>query len=231
MALADDIRTLRDRTLADLIAAHDYYADTKTAWDFLVRFVTAGTTFHTRNEITGTVSTQVDLAGKAQRYIAEQLTEATFQQFLSIFENFFFDLLRLWLTAHPKSLLGKQVDFRTVLEAPDKDAITELVVDRELNDIAYKRPAGWFAYLEERTKLGLPATEDIERFAESKATRDALVHNRGVAGKSYESKAGRYSRHTDGERIDIPDDYHRATWNLFCRLVPEICDAAIAKAA
>ena len=117
-----------------------------------------------------------------------------------------------------------------MLEAPDKDAITELVVDRELNDIAYKRPAGWFAYLEERTKLGLPATDDIERLAEAKATRDALVHNRGVAGKSYESKAGRYSRHTEGERIDILDDYHRAIWDRLRRVVTEICDAAIAKA-
>ncbi len=230
MALADDIQTLRDRTLADLVAAHDYHADTKTAWDFLRKLISTGTTFSIRSEITGTVSTQVELANKVERYIAEQLTEATFQQFLSIFENFFFDLLRLWLTAHPQSLLGKQVDFKTVLEAADKDAITELVVDRELNDVAYKRPAGWFAYLEERMKLGLPATEDIERFAEAKATRDALVHNRGVAGKSYMSKAGRFARHSDGERIDIPDDYHRMIWDRLRSLVAEICDAAIAKA-
>jgi hypothetical protein len=31
MALADKIRSLRDRVLADLNAAHDYYTDTKTA--------------------------------------------------------------------------------------------------------------------------------------------------------------------------------------------------------
>ena len=36
MALADDIRTLRDRVLAELNAAHDYYEETKTAWDIVL---------------------------------------------------------------------------------------------------------------------------------------------------------------------------------------------------
>ena len=32
MALADDIRALRDRVLADLNAAQDYYTDTQIPW-------------------------------------------------------------------------------------------------------------------------------------------------------------------------------------------------------
>jgi hypothetical protein len=32
MALADDIRALRDRALAELAAAHDYSTDTKMSW-------------------------------------------------------------------------------------------------------------------------------------------------------------------------------------------------------
>ena len=35
MALPDDIQALRDRVLADLDAAHDYYADTKIGWDLV----------------------------------------------------------------------------------------------------------------------------------------------------------------------------------------------------
>jgi hypothetical protein len=35
VGLADDIRALRARTTAELIAAHDYYTDTRRAWDFL----------------------------------------------------------------------------------------------------------------------------------------------------------------------------------------------------
>src|ERR1035437_3067579 len=82
MALADEIRSLRDRALADLNAAHDYYTDTKIAWDIIGRVITAGHTFSIRSLTTGAVTTQADLAGKAQGYVAEQLAEATFQQFI-----------------------------------------------------------------------------------------------------------------------------------------------------
>jgi hypothetical protein len=132
MALAEDLRALRDRALADLDSAHDYYIHTRTAWRLVRKIVAAGHTFTVRNMATATVTTQADLAAKARGYVAKQVTEATFQQFVSLFENFFFDLLRLWLTAYPQSLGGKRIEFKTVLDAPDKDAITQLVVDKEL---------------------------------------------------------------------------------------------------
>jgi hypothetical protein len=229
MALADDIRGLRDRVLADLNGAHDYYTDTKIAWDLVRQVIAAGNTFSNRNMTTGTVTTQADLAGKARGYVAEQLAEATFQQFISIFENFFLDLLRLWLTAYPQSLSGKKVDFQAVLDAPDKDAITSLVVNKELTEVLYDRPTGWFKYLEDKVKLGCPTPDEIDRIAEAKASRDVLVHNRGVASKTYESKAGRLARHKDGQRIDIPEHYHRETWELIHKVITDISNAAIAK--
>src|SRR5438552_3692609 len=117
MALADDIRGLRDRVLADLTAAHDYYTDTKTAWDIVRQAIAAGRTFSIQNLTTGTVTTQVELTGKARGYVAEHLAEATFQRFVSIFELFLLDLMRLWLAAYPQSLGGKKVDFQEVLDA------------------------------------------------------------------------------------------------------------------
>lgn len=230
MALADDIRALRDRALADLNAAHDYYTDTKVAWDLVRRAVAHGETFSIRNVTTGSVTTQADLAGRSRGYVAEQLTGATFQQFVSIFENYFFDLVRLWLTAFPKNLSGRKVDFEDVLDAPDKDAITAQVVSRELNEILYKRPTSWFDYLEDKAKLGRPAPDEIARIAEAKATRDVLVHNRGIASKTYESKAGTLARYVAGQRIDIPEHYHRQTWELLRKVVTDISNAAIAKA-
>jgi len=47
-----------------------------------------------------------------------------------------------------------------------------------LNEVLYERPAEWFAYLQEKVKLGCPSAVEIERIAEAKATRDALIHNR-----------------------------------------------------
>ena len=230
MALAADIGMLRDRVLAALNAAHDYYADTKLAWDIVDQFIAGGNSFISRNTATGTDTTQADLAGKARGYLAEQLPEATFQQFISIFEDFFFEFLRLWLVAFPASLGVKQVEFKDILEAPDKDAITLLVVNRELNGIQYKRPAEWFGFLDSRVKLGCPAPEEIDRIAEAKASRDVLAHNRGIANKTYESKAGAAARHKEGERIEISEHYHRETWDLIRKVVADIADAAIAKA-
>ena len=170
------------------------------------------------------------MAAKARRYIRRQLVEATFQQLVSIFETFLVDLLRLWLTAHPASLGGKKIDFRAVLEAADKDAITGAVVGRELNEVAYERPAGWFAYLDQRVALGCPSADQIGRIAEAKATRDVLVHNRGVANRTYLVKSGSQARCGDGERVDVSEPYHRQTWELFRDVVTAMSAAAIAKA-
>jgi hypothetical protein len=229
MALADAIRALRDRVLADLNRAHDYYTHTKIAWDTVGRVIAAGHTFSIRNTTTNTVTTQADLASKARGYVAEQLAEATFQQFISIFENFFLDLLRLWLMAYPQSLGNKKVDFQAVLDAADKDAITSLVVNKELNEVLYDRPTGWFKYLEDKVKLGCPTADEIDRIVEAKASRDVLVHNRGVANKTYESKAGSLARYKDGERIDIPENYHRETWELIRKVITDLSNAAVAK--
>ena len=61
------------------------------------------------------------------------------------------------------------------------------------------------------------------------AARDVLVHNRGIVSKIYIAKAGTRARFKEGERIDITESYHRATWDLLRKLVAEISDAALAK--
>jgi hypothetical protein len=230
MPLGDDIRALRDRTLADLNAAHDYYIDTKIAWRLVETLAETGHTFTARNMVTGTATTQADLPGKVRGYLVGYLPESTFQQFIAIFENYFFDLLHLWLAAYPQSLRTKQVEFGAILDAPDKDAITRAVVSKELNELLYERPAGWFTYLESKAKLGCPTADEIERIAEAKATRDVIVHNRGVANRVYVMKAGRLARYREGERIDIPSHYHRETWELLRKVAADMSNAAIAKA-
>ena len=231
MALSDDIRTLREQILTDLTAAHDYYSDTKSAWRMVLKAISAGRKITVRYSTTGTVTTQVELALKARGYVTGQLADATFQQFVSIFENFYFELLRLWLTAYPRSLGKKTLDFKTILELQDKDAITGFVVRKELNEVLYERPTEWFAYLEDKAKLGCPTANEIDRISEAKASRDVLVHNKGVANKTYESKAGNLARFHDGERIDITEPYHRETWELIRKIVTDVSDAAIAKAS
>ena len=185
MVLSDEIRSLRDRVIGDLNSSYDYYSDAKIAWRIVRKVVAAGTTFSIRNMTTGTTTSQDDLAAKARGYVSEQLAEATFQQFISIFEDFFVDRLRLWLMAYPQNLIGKKVDFKSVLDALDKEAIVLFVVNRELNEVLYERPSGWFAYLDGKAKLGCPSADEIERIAAAKASRDVFAHHRGIASKIY----------------------------------------------
>jgi hypothetical protein len=229
MALSDEIASLRDRVLTELSDAHDYYTDTKIAWRMVHKIIDLGQTFSIRKRATGTVVTQDVLRIQSLAYITGPLAEMTFQQFLSIFESFFFDLLRIWLTAYPGSLGKKMVDFKTILELPDKDAVTGLVVRKELTEILYDRPGEWFAYLEDKARLGCPTADEIERIAEAKAARDVLIHNMGIANKLYVSKAGSRARFREGERIDIPEDYHRETWELLRKVASDVTMAAIAK--
>ena len=230
MALADDIRGLQDRALADLVAAHDYYTDTKMAWQMIHKAIKAGRRVTIRNMMTKNVTTEVELVQKARGYVSGQLAEATFQEFVAIFENSFFDFLRLWLVAHPHSLGAKELSFKTVLDAPDKDAVTLHVVNKELNEISYERPKDWFKYLEGRVKLGCPTPDEIDKIGEAKASRDILAHNRGIANKTYLSKAGRFARFGDGQKLDIPEQYHRETWELIRKILTDVLSAAAAKA-
>jgi hypothetical protein len=230
MALADDIRELRDRTLGELVRAYDYYTDTKMAWLIVREAIAAGYKVTERSPTTGSVTTETSLADKARGYVAEQLSEATFQQFVAAFEIFFFDLLRLWLMAYPQSLGEKEVPLKAVLAATDKEAVTLHVVNKELNEIAYERPREWFRYLDGRAKLGCPTDEQIDRLAEAKASRDVLVHHRGTANKVYQAKAGKFARFEADQRLDIPERYHRETWDLVRAMVADLSNAAIAKA-
>ena len=121
MALVDEIRSLRDRVSNDLNAAHDYYEHTKLVWIAYQGFVEKGLVSTYKNLATGNIIDQDELYDRAPIYIAGPLIEASFQQFIAIFESFLFDLLHLWMTAHPRSLGKRPVDLRTILEAADRE--------------------------------------------------------------------------------------------------------------
>jgi hypothetical protein len=230
MALADDIQALTARTLSALEASHDYYTYTRRVWRLLQQIVKEGRKFTFRNLTTGTRVDEQVLLGRAQLYVTDYLMSSTFQHFVALYEDFFFELLRLWLLAYPLSLSRKQVEMGAVLRAPDKSAVVLAVVGKELNELKYEKLSDWFAYLERLVKLGCPTADEIEQLAEIKASRDILVHNNGIANATYISKAGNRARCNDGERLEIPEQYHRASWETTRKVIRDISAAAIARA-
>lgn len=229
MALRDQIADLRDEILAALDASHDYYAYTEVAWRLVQDAVDQGRTFTIRNQATGNAVNESELSALAQGYVAGFLASATFQQFVSLFERFVFEFLRLWLTAYPGSLAGNQLRFRTVLDSPDKPSIVEAVVQKEVHELAYQRVADWFDYLEKIAKLGCPHRDEIERLAEIKASRDVLVHNNGIANAVYSDKSMDRARFAEGDILELPEQYHRESWQLIKQVVNDVSNAAINK--
>jgi hypothetical protein len=230
MALADDIQALANRTLSALDASHDYYTYTKRVWRLLQQIVREGRTFTFRNPMTGTKVDEQVLLGRAQLYVTDYLVSSTFQHFVALLEDFLFELLRHWLAAYPASLSRKQVEMSMILKAPDKGAIILTAVDKELNELKYERVSDWFAYLDRLANLGCPTSEEIETVAEIKTSRDILVHNNGIANATYVSKAGSRARYRDGDRLEIPEPYHRASWETINKVVRDVSTAAMRKA-
>lgn len=230
MPLADNINSLTERSLAELDASHDYYIHTLNLWRMLEELIAKGAKLTIRNQATGSVVDQDALLGKTQSYVADYLRAATFQHFVSLFEDYLFDLLRLWLTAYPHSLARRQVDLGTILQTGDTQLVLQGVIDRELNSIKYERLAEWFVYLEKLVRLGCPTPDQIEALAEIKASRDILAHNKGVVNLIYRTKAGHKARFQDGERLELPEAYHRASWQLVKTVIQDLGTTAEARA-
>src|SRR5581483_9960820 len=115
-------------------------------------------------------------------------------------------------------------------DAGDLPTLVDQLIDHELAEVTYKSPRKVFEYMERRIGLAPPLPAEIDQLTEAKASRDVLVHNRSVVDTAYRTKVGALARYAAGQRIDIPKPYHRAVWELLCKLVSDVPAAAAAKA-
>jgi hypothetical protein len=118
---------------------------------------------------------------------------------------------------------------KTILELKDSETVIRHVVNKKVSAILYDRPASWFAYLEDLAKLGCPCEDEIGRIAEAKASRDVLIHNRGIVNPIYIAKSGSFARFKEGERVAISPQYHSEIWKLIRKLVEDTSTAALTK--
>lgn len=183
------------------------------------------------NDVTGTTITHETLAAHSHPYLSRHLTVSTLQQFVSLFEDFLLGLMRAWLNTYHKGISKNQsVPAQVLFEVADLAEARARVIDQQLNELSYKKLREWFEFLNARAQLGCPTDAEIERLAEVKATRDVFIHNRGVANAVYVQKAGDKARFQVGEVAEVPEPYHRESWELIKKVVADLSDAAIAKA-
>lgn len=225
MALADDIRDLTADSLARLDRVRDYYFHSREAWDELRAVAATRPAVVITNPETGTAFDYARLAAESRAYTDDFLKPAVLGSLLSVFEDFVFDLLRLWLTAYPGKLHKKQIELEAVLAAGGIPAVLQAVIDRELNSLKYERVAAWFDYLGRLVTVPPPPAEELAAVAEMKATRDVLVHNNGVVNATYVAKAGGKGRYAVGDLMELPDPYVRLSADALRRLIAAVGDA------
>ena len=230
MALIDEITQLRDDSLASLDASHDYYTHTTHAWRFVQYMAHQGHGITFRNQFTGNTVNDQQLQGLAQKYVTGYLPSSTFQNFVSTLEKFVVDFLIAWLTEYPGSLSMHDLKFQTVLDSAGKDEIIAAVVQKKVYGLTYGRVSEWFQYLNTVAHLDCPSQDQIERLAEIKASRDVLVHNNGIANERYVDKSMGRHRFSDGDALELPESYHRDSWQLIKEIITDIADAGIGKA-
>src|SRR5262249_56836016 len=102
-----------------------------------------------------------------------------------------------------------QVPLSEILAAPDRDAILSGVIERVVRELAYRRPAQWFRFLDNRVNLGCPDENQRGALCEMKATRDVLEHDRRRVGPDYLEKAGAFARYAVGDIVQIDEPYLR----------------------
>ena len=247
MPLRDDVRALADQILNRLNESRDFYLHTRQAWRFVQRSAAAGQAVGIVDPIDGTELLVPTLDRLAQDYLGVHLTEAVFRRLSGLLEDWIMGLARLWLTAYPVQLdaafndaTGRsraqrcdeiQVPMSDILAAPDREAILDAVVARVVRELAYRRPAQWFRFLDDRVHLGCPNEAQRLSLDEIKAARDALEHNRGLAGPDYIEKSGPAARFADGAIIEIDEPYLLASFTILGDVVEAMTTAAIRRTA
>ena len=107
-------------------------------------------------------------------------------------------------TSSRKVCREKNLDFQIVLQSSEKADIVRTVVEKQVTSLQYDRVPRWFEYIEGIVNLGCPTPDEIERLAEIKATRDVLVHNKGIANAIYVDKSMGRARFAVGEVVEVP---------------------------
>jgi hypothetical protein len=69
----------------------------------------------------------------------------------------------------------RKIDVEQILSVSDYPSVLELVVEKELDELKYRKVNDWFAFLNKYVRLDCPTEAEIGQIAEMKACRDILM--------------------------------------------------------
>ena len=148
------------------------------------------------------------------RFLEREIYENLIVTCISHFEAFLFNTLESLIIKHPKKLtisVGGVESQRTIpveflLDATDIENALRKTISWRLDRISHATPAEYLKYLHNISGVDTDDGSFLSYF-EMKATRDIVVHNRGVVNDEYLKKSADKSRGAIGERIEIDKEY------------------------
>ena len=148
------------------------------------------------------------------RFIHRELYENLIVTAVSQFESYLFEVLRIVITAYPQKLAlnikgtesKRDIPLELLLSANSLSEVITQIIDRRLNELSYASPKEYLEYLGKL--LGIDITDPaFLDYIEVKATRDLVIHNRGIVNQTYLSKVGDKKRGETGQSITIDVGY------------------------
>ena len=128
-------------------------------------------------------------------------------QLVTIFEALIGDVVRVVVVRYPQKLGAKRaIQLQAVLEAQSLEEVHMRATDSLLNELSYKSPSDFASALDDLISVNLLECPAFHKYVELKATRNILVHNRGVVNETYSKKAASHARACDKTPlpVDIP---------------------------
>jgi len=123
---------------------------------------------------------------------------------ISVFESFYQDLLKVILRKSQNAIIkaNKNIEYLEVFKHPNLESLLDYLIDKEIFELSHKSIKDQFSEIKKKYGFSIsdiskdvnyPVKEqfrlDLNRLAEIFATRNILVHNRGIINEQYQKNA------------------------------------------
>jgi hypothetical protein len=136
-----------------------------------------------------------------------QLAVNGIYQIVTIIECLLNDLLFEIIRKCPEKIDKKQIEVKRILKANSFEELQRNIIYSVVHELSYRSPHEYAREFEKYASMNLLECPAYQRYIEVKATRDVLIHNKGIANIIFVSKSGMFARVSSGVEMPV-DDIH-----------------------
>ena len=151
----------------------------------------------------------------------EQLPLNGIFQLVVLMESMFSDIIREIILKYPKKISEKKtIDAKLVFNSSSIEELYLYIADTVVNDLSYKLPKEFSEEFRKYSNINLLECSSFHKYIELKASRDILIHNKGIANETYARKSNSHARVIVGQKLPLSVQYFLESYE-FCLQVCE----------